>query len=64
MNLFASFIFIYIYSLDLRLYSNVMVVLGVVKVLSRKEGGTGLGLSIVEKLMELHDGKMFIESHG
>ena len=39
-----------------------MVVLGVVKVLSRKEGGTGLGLSIVEKLMELHDGKMVIES--
>ena len=32
------------------------------KVRSRKEGGTGLGLSIVEKLMELHGGKMVIES--
>jgi len=32
------------------------------KVRSRKEGGTGLGLSIVEKLMELHNGKMVIES--
>ena len=32
------------------------------KVRSRKEGGTGLGLSIVEKLMELHEGKMIIES--
>ena len=32
------------------------------KVRSRKEGGTGLGLSIVEKLMELHGGKLVIES--
>ena len=32
------------------------------KVRSRKEDGTGLGLSIVEKLMELHEGKMVIES--
>ena len=32
------------------------------KVRSRKEGGTGLGLSIVQKLMELHEGKLFIES--
>ncbi|MBD3107879.1 HAMP domain-containing histidine kinase [Bacillus sp. AGMB 02131] len=32
------------------------------KVRSRQEGGTGLGLSIVEKLMELHEGKMIIES--
>ena len=32
------------------------------KVRSRKEAGTGLGLSIVEKLMELHGGKMSIES--
>ena len=32
------------------------------KVRSRKEGGTGLGLSIVEKLMELHGGKLAIES--
>ena len=32
------------------------------KVQSRKESGTGLGLSIVEKLMDLHGGKMIIES--
>ena len=32
------------------------------KVQSRKETGTGLGLSIVEKLMELHGGRMDIES--
>ena len=32
------------------------------KVRSRKESGTGLGLSIVEKLMDLHGGKMTIES--
>ncbi|MGN1401280.1 MAG: ATP-binding protein [Bacillus sp. (in: firmicutes)] len=32
------------------------------KVRSRKESGTGLGLSIVEKLMELHGGKLGIES--
>mgnify|MGYP003469859566 FL=1 len=32
------------------------------KVHSRKDVGTGLGLSIVEKLMELHKGKMIIES--
>ena len=32
------------------------------KVRSRKEAGTGLGLSIVEKLMELHGGKLSIES--
>ena len=32
------------------------------KVRSRKESGTGLGLSIVEKIMELHEGKMIIES--
>jgi len=32
------------------------------KVRSRNESGTGLGLSIVEKLMDLHGGKMTIES--
>jgi len=32
------------------------------KVRSRKESGTGLGLSIVEKLMDLHGGKLTIES--
>ncbi|WP_019241831.1 sensor histidine kinase [Bacillus massilioanorexius] len=32
------------------------------KARSRASGGTGLGLSIVEKLMDLHKGKMIIES--
>ena len=32
------------------------------KIQSRKESGTGLGLSIVEKLMDLHGGKLRIES--
>lgn len=32
------------------------------KVKSRKESGTGIGLSIVEKLMELHNGELKIES--
>ena len=33
------------------------------KVRSRKESGTGIGLSIVEKIMDLHGGKLLIESH-
>ena len=32
------------------------------KVRSRKESGTGIGLSIVEKIMDLHGGKLLIES--
>ena len=32
------------------------------KVCSRKESGTGIGLSIVEKIMDLHGGKLLIES--